>query len=183
MDTGTVNVLHNTGNQYVFAVAYSVDLNLLTHKIFIYKHGVLGQIGNGTGYDTHKLSYVIVACGNLHALTAENVARSYQYGITERMCRRESLVYGKHSMSLRSLNVAVFEYLVKTLSVLCGVNVVGVGTENRDSEVVKRFCELYSGLTAELNYCAVWFFRLDYIGNVFGSQRLKIKLIGNVEIG
>lgn len=60
-------------------------------------------------------------------------------------------------MSLRSLNVAVFEYLVKTLSVLCGVNVVGVGTENRDSEVVKRFCELYSGLTAELNYCAVGF--------------------------
>ena len=99
------------------------------------------------------------------------------------MCRRESLVYGKHGMSLRPLNVAVFEYLVKTLSVLCGVNVVGVCTENRDSEVIKRFCELYSGLAAELNYCAVGFFRLDYIGNVFGSQRLKIKLIGNVEIG
>ncbi len=33
-----------------------------------------------------KLSYVIVACGNLHALTAKDVARSYQYGITEQMC-------------------------------------------------------------------------------------------------
>ena len=75
------------------------------------------------------------------------------------------------------------QQLVKALSVLSRVDGVGRSTHNVYAVSSKVFGKLYSGLSAESYYYAVWLLYPDYIHYVFVSQRLEIKSVRSIEVG
>ena len=70
MDTGALNMLHDTRDKYILAVADRINLKLDTHEIFVDQDRVFDIVGEN---DRHLLSDVIVCEGNNHVLTAEHV--------------------------------------------------------------------------------------------------------------
>ena len=75
MDAGTLDVLHDTRDQDVFAVAYSIDLDLLADDVFIYQDRmILCDLVD----DTDELVDIVVVDADLHTLSAKYVGRSYQ---------------------------------------------------------------------------------------------------------
>ncbi len=50
------------------------------------------------------------------------------------------------------------------------------------AQIIERFRQLNGGLPAELHDCAVGLFHFDNVGDVFGGQRFKIQLVGNIEV-
>ncbi len=79
MDTGTLNVLHDTRDQDVGAVADSVHLDLLAHDVFIDQDRVF--LGDPVD-DADKFIDIFVTDRNLHALSAKNVGRADEYRVT-----------------------------------------------------------------------------------------------------
>ena len=70
MNSGTLDMLHNTGDKEVRTVADSVNLDLSTHKVLIYQHRVFKLCSRD---DSHIFGNIAVAVSNYHILTAQNV--------------------------------------------------------------------------------------------------------------
>ena len=70
MDTGSLDVLHDTRNQDICTVTDCINLNFLTHKVLIYKNWM---ILCDCVDDADKLfDFIIIPC-NLHTLSAKHV--------------------------------------------------------------------------------------------------------------
>ena len=125
MDTGTLDMLHDTRDQDVGAVADGVHLDLLAHDIFIHQDRMLlGDLVD----DADELVDILVADGDLHALAAKNVGGAHQYRITQLVGCLFGLLCCKYSLSLGSGDAALLQDLVKPLSVLGRVHVLGCGS-------------------------------------------------------
>ena len=85
-------------------------------------------------------------------------------------------------MSLRSWNSTLFKNLVKKLSVLGSVNVLGTCSENRNSHLHKALGELNRRLSTELDNRSVRLLKLNDILNILRCKRLKVKLVRNIEV-
>ena len=82
MDTRSLNVLHDTRNKDILAVAHCIYLNFLTYNILVYKNRVLLNLSVD---DIHKFNHIIIRYSNLHSLSAKYIGRSYKYRITKLM--------------------------------------------------------------------------------------------------
>ena len=75
MDTGTLDMLHDAGDQDVCTVTDSVYLNLLTHDIFVYQDRMLlGDLVD----DADKFINILIIDGNLHSLSAKHIGGTNQ---------------------------------------------------------------------------------------------------------
>ena len=83
---------------------------------------------------------------------------------------------------MRTRNVAIGEELFKTLTVFCTVNAVYAATEDFYATFSKRTSQVDCSLTTELYDNAFRLFFVDYVENVFQSQRFKVQFIGDVEV-
>ena len=63
-------MFHDTRYEDIFAVAYSVDLKLYTHKVFIDEDRIFYFL---TEYDLHVLLDIVIIPRDDHVLTAEYV--------------------------------------------------------------------------------------------------------------
>ncbi len=120
VDTRALYVLHNAWDNEILAVTDSVDLNLRTHHILIDKHGVFKL---RRGDYLHILVNVAVAVRDYHILPTENVTRTEQNGITQLVRDFERLLCCEYCFSLGARNSALFQQLVKQLSVLRRVDI------------------------------------------------------------
>ncbi len=80
MDACTFDMLHNTGNQYLLAVAYRVDLYLLPLQIFVHQDRM---VLSDPVDDPDKLVDIVIIDGDLHPLAAQHIRRPYQDRITK----------------------------------------------------------------------------------------------------
>ena len=175
-----LDMLHNTGDNEVLAVADCVYLYLRTHHVLVYKNGVFKL---GRGDDVHVLRNVALAVRDYHVLPAENVARAQQHGVAE-VCRRfERLLGCEHGFSLGARNAALFKQLVEQLPVLRRVYVRSLRAENAHAKLGQVLCKLYSGLPAELNDAPVGLFGCDKRLYVLARERVEVKAVARVEVG
>src|SRR5699024_2985166 len=79
VNTGSFDMLHNTRNQDIFSVAHRVNLDLFSHQVLVYQNRML--LCDPVD-DSDKLVDIMVVDGDLHALAAKNVGRSYKNRIT-----------------------------------------------------------------------------------------------------
>ena len=77
-------MLHDTGNQHVLAVGNHVNLNFNARHILIDQYGVVNAGGKNF---IHVPSDFLVVMDNHHVLTADNVGRTKQHGISQLVCR------------------------------------------------------------------------------------------------
>ena len=157
MDTGTLNMLHDTRDQNVSSITDGIYFDLFTHNIFIYQDRML--LSNLVD-NTDKFINIFVTDRDLHALSAQYIGRTYQNRISQLVGSLLCLFCCKYSMSRRSRNMALFQDLIKTLSVLCSVYIFCCCTKDRHTHFHKCFCQLNRSLSAELYHCAVRLFNI-----------------------
>ena len=74
MDSRSLNVLHDAGDEDVLAVADGVHLDLLAHDVFVNQDGML--LSNLVD-DADEFVDVLVVYGNLHSLAAQHVGGAH----------------------------------------------------------------------------------------------------------
>ena len=174
-----LNVLHNAGDYEIIAVANRVNLDFRSHHIFIDKNGIFQLVG---GDYLHILRNVRVAVRDNHILSAENVRRTEQNGITKLVCRFQRFFLGKDGFSLRTRDIALFKQLVKQLSVLRRVNIGSLRSENANAHFREVFRELNRGLSAKLHNAAVRLFGCHKRFNVLFGERVEVKARSRVKV-
>ena len=100
MDTGSFDMLHDTRDQDILAVAYGIDLDFLTDDIFIHQDRMLLCV---TVDNTDVLGDIFIVNGNLHTLSAKYVRRTNQYRIAQLMCGIQGFVYSKYCTACGTL--------------------------------------------------------------------------------
>ena len=85
-------------------------------------------------------------------------------------------------MSLWSWNSTFFKYLIKELSVFCGIYILRTCSKDRNAHLHKALSELYRCLSTELDYSSVRLLKLNNILDILRCKRLKIELICNVKV-
>ena len=78
--------------------------------------------------DADELVDILVADGDLHALAAKNVGGAHQYRISQLVGRLFGLLCCKYGLPLGSGDAALLQDLIKPLSVLGRVHVLGCGS-------------------------------------------------------
>ena len=172
-------MLHDTRNQNVLAVTYSVYLNLFAHQVFIYQDRmILRDLVN----DSNVFFYILIADCNTHSLSAKNIGRTYQNRISQSVSNFFCFLSSKYSISLRSRDLALLQDTVKQLTVLCCIYVFCRCSENLHAHFHQRFCQLDGSLSAELNDRSVRFFDFYDIFYILRCQRLEIQLVCNIKV-
>ena len=83
MHTGTLDMLHDTRNQDIFAVTYRIHFDFFSLQIFINQNRMILCIGID---DCHEfINFIIVKC-NLHSLSTQDIRRTNKYRITDAVC-------------------------------------------------------------------------------------------------
>ena len=179
MDSSTLDVLHDSGNQDIFSVADSVHLDLFSHKVFVHKDRMLlGDLVDNADIFVH----ILVAHRNPHSLAAKHVGRTNQDRISQIVGRLLRLLGGKYRVSLGSGDLTLLKDAVEELSVLCRVHILSGCSHDLNAHLHKGFCQLNGGLSSELHHSAVRFFDIDDILHVFRGKRLEVQLIRYVEV-
>ncbi len=137
MDSGTFDMLHDTRNQDILAVAYCIDFDFLTHQIFINKDRVL--LCDLVDH-TDILFYVLIAYSDSHALTTKYIGRTNQNRIAQLICCFLSFLSSKYCLSLWSRDLTFFKNLIKELTVLCCIYVLRRCSENLNAHLCQCFC-------------------------------------------
>ena len=119
MDSGTLDVFHEAGNEHVLAVIDGIDLELSSLDVLIDEDGVLDAL---LEYDPHVFGYVRIAERYYHVLSAQDVRRSEEHGVSELVCSLESLLARKDGISLGSRDAEALEELIEPLPVLSHVD-------------------------------------------------------------
>ncbi len=172
-------MLHYAWDEYVLAVADSVNFDFYTHKILVDKHGVFYLLRKN---DVHIFDYVGVGMTYRHILSAKHVRRSEQRGISYLVGDFQRLFFRHYREALRTLDIKFFQKFVKLLSILRHIYILSLRTQNLDFIFFEHLGELYRRLSAESYDHAVRFFCLNYRHNVFVGQRLEIKSVGSVKV-
>ena len=74
MDSRSLNVLHDAGDEDVLAVADGIHFDLLTHDVFVNQDGMLLS---DLVDDADEFVDVLVVYGNLHSLAAQHVGGAH----------------------------------------------------------------------------------------------------------
>ena len=136
MDSGTLDMFHDTRNQDVCSVTYCIDLDLFTNQVFINQNRM---ILCNTVDDSDEFIDIMIVDRNLHSLSAKYIRRTNQYRIAETVGNFFCFFSGKYGISLRTRNVALCKDLIKELSVFCCIYVFCGSSKDRHSHLHQGF--------------------------------------------
>ena len=179
MDTGTLNVLHNTRDQDIVAITYCIDLDLLTLQIFIYQDRM---ILCDPVDDADKFFHIFIIDSDLHTLAAKYIRRTNQYRVTKTVGNLFCFLCSIYGSSLWSRDLALLQDLIKQLSVLSRIYIFCGSTKDRHTHLHQSFGQFDSGLSTKLYYRSIRFFQTDNALHILRCQRLKIQFICNIEV-
>ena len=106
VDTGSLNMLHDTRNKNILTIAYSINFDFLTHKVLINKDWVI--LLNSVD-DIHEFNYIFIRYSNLHTLSTKYIWRSYKHRISKLIGSLKSFINCKYSLSLSSWNLRLLK--------------------------------------------------------------------------
>ena len=96
-------MFHNAGNQYVLAVADSVNFNFRALQIMVNKYRMFVRSLNGV---CHVVFQFIVVINNFHSTAAEYIGRAHHYRVTNVGSCFQSAFGIEYGMSFRARNIA-----------------------------------------------------------------------------
>ena len=179
VDSRTLDMLHDTRDQDILAVAYRIYFDLFSLKVLINQNRVIlcNPVDN-----TDKFINVVIVDGNLHSLSAKYIGWTHKNRITQTVCNLFGFLCCKDGSSGRTRDSAFFQNFIKQLSVFCCIYILGRCTKDRHSHLHQCLCQLDSSLSAELHNRSVRFLQIDNTLHIFRCQRFKIQLICNVKV-
>ena len=78
--------------------------------------------------DLHEFFDLFIGDSDLHALSAQYIGRTHQYGIAQSVSNRLSFLCGVYSAAGCTGNPGLFQNLVEQFSVLSGIYILRLGT-------------------------------------------------------
>ena len=128
------------------------------------------------------LDFLIIEC-NLHALSTEYIGRTDKNRITKTVCNFFGFLCGEYGSTGCSRNMSLLQNLIKKLTILCGIDILCLGSKNRNSHLHKRLCQFDRCLSTELYNSSVRFLNIYDGLDILCGQRLKIQLVCNIKVG
>ena len=119
MDSGSLDVLHDSGNEYVLSVTDCVNLKLRSLHVFVNQHRILNALCQN---DFHVFLYVRVVESDDHVLSAKHVGRTQQHRVLNLVRRIQSLLQSKNGQTLRLVDSKLVAQFLKSLAVFCNVD-------------------------------------------------------------
>ena len=177
MDAGALDVLHDAGDQDVLAVGNDVHLQLLAHEVLVHQHRVFDLAGEN---DLHVGPHVLIVVGDDHVLAADDVGGAQQHGIAQLMGGVQRLLHTGDGPALRPLDGEPLQQGIEPFPVLCHVDGLGAGAQDRDTVAVQELGELDGRLAAEGHHHAHGLLHLDDVHDILGEQRLKVQTVGGI---
>ena len=181
MHAGALHLLHDAGDQEVFAVADGVHLALGTHDVLIQQHRVIHV--NVLGDNAHVLDDIRLVVGHDHVLTAQHIGGTHQHRQTDLLGSGQSLVQIEHGAARSAGDVAALQQLVKALAVLGLVDGVRRGAQNGQTDLVHVLSQLDGGLSAELHHAGIRLFGGNDIVHALRVQRVEIQAVAGIKVG
>ena len=172
-------MFHDTRDQDICSVAYCIDLNLFSLKVFIYKDWVI--LCDSVNDSDEFINIIVVDC-NLHSLSTKNVGRTNQYRISKSVCNFFRFLCCEYCSTCRTRDLTLFKNLIKELTVFGFVYILCRCTKDRYSHLHKCFCQLDCCLSTKLYNCSVRFLNINDTLYIFRRQRLEVQLISNVKV-
>ena len=179
MNTRTLDMLHNSGNENVGSVRNGIYFQFRSHEIFIAQYGIFYPLREN---DVHIAADVLLRKGNRHILSADDVRRTKQDGIFQLFRRGKRFLFGHDGNRLGTGNGIFFEQRFKAFPVLRNIHAVRRGSENADSVSGKITAKIDGGLPAECNDDTVRLFHVDDVLYILGRQRLEIQPVRGIEV-
>ena len=119
---------------------------------------------------------------DFHALSAQNIGGAHEYGVAEFLCYGTSLVRTRDYVKGRIGNSVVVKQGREASAVFGKVQGLVGGPDNGNPKTIKLFRELKSRLAPELNDNTHRFLVPYDVVNMLPENRLKVELVGGVEI-
>ena len=180
MNACTLNMLHNTRNEYILSVADTVNFQFLAHNVFVNKYRLFCiYINSGLKIVAKRL----LIRYNLHCTTAQHERRTNKNRISDFFGNCNALLDIGYSLALWLRNAEVCHYLFKAVTIFRTVDCFDIRTDNRNSECIKRCGKVNRSLTAERNNDTKRLFKLDNVHNILNCKRLEIKLVRGCIVG
>ena len=177
--TGPFNMLHNAGDQHIFAIADAVHFQLCAHHILVYQHRVFNPLCQN---QLHIAAHIIIRVGDGHILPADHIAGAQQHRIAQFVGCYQCLGHGHHAGALGTEDAEFFQQCVKPFPVLGNVDGLGAGAQNRNTFFVQKFGQLNGGLAAKGHHHPNGLFYLNDLHHIFRAQRLKVQPIAGVKV-
>ena len=181
MNTGLLDMLQDTADIDLFAIAQGVDIGLdRTLQEAVQIHRVVGANARSLG---HVIAQMLGIVGDHHAAAAQHVARTHQQRVAD--VRGHGLgLLKRGGLTRRRVHDAQFvEQGGKTLAVLGKIDGIGLGTHDVHAALLEHACQLKRGLAAERHHDAVGTLNVDNVHDVLVGERLKVQAVGRVVVG
>ena len=179
MDSGSLDVLHDSWDEYVLSVTDCVNLKLGSLHVFVNQHRILNALCQN---DFHVFLYVRVVESDDHVLSAKHVGRTQQHRVLNFVRSLQSLLQSENCKSLRLVDSKLVAQFLKSLAVLGKVNGIRGCSQNPDALLVQEFRELDCGLSSESDHHADRIFRVDYVHHILRGKRLEVKPVARVKV-
>ena len=180
MHARPLDVLHDTRDQDICAVADRVHLQLLALQVFVHQNRVILLI---TVDHRHKLFDLLIGDGDLHPLSAKHIGWTHQHRIAQPVCHLFRLLGSIDRAARRPRDLSLLQNPVKKLPVLRGVHILRLCPKNRHAHLHQALRQLDGRLASKLHHRAVGLLHIDNILYILRGQRLKVELVRNVKIG
>ena len=181
VDTGTLHLLHDTGDEEVLAITDGIDLTLGTHDILIQQNRVIHV--HMLGDNAHVLDNIGLGVGHDHVLTAQNVGGTHQDRQADLIGGSQSLLQIEHGAAGRAGDVAALQQFVKALTVLCFVNGIRRGAQDGQADLIHVLCQLDGSLAAELDHAGIGLFGGDDVVHTLRVQGVEVQTVAGVKVG
>ena len=180
VNTGLLDMLQNTADVDLFAVAQGVDIGLdRTLQEAIQIHRVVGANARSLG---HVIAQMLGIVGDHHAAAAQHVARTHQQRVAN-VCGNGLGLLKRGGLTRRRVHDAQFvEQSGEALAVLGKVDGIGLGAHDVDATLLEHARQLKRSLAAERHHDAVRTLNVNDVHDVLVGERLKVQAVGCVVV-
>ena len=149
VNAGQLDMLHHCWNKRMGAVADGIRLAL---QGMIQEPVDKDRSVRGNAHCSLHISYhALIIIDHFHTPTAEYIGRTYHYRITDLCCDCQSILDGNRHSGLRHGNLQLVHHCAEQVSVLCKIDHCRRRTENFDTVLFQRSCQIQRCLSAELS--------------------------------
>ena len=111
---------------------------------------------------------------NHHGSSAEHKARTHEYRIPDLFRCPDTVLHAGYRTAFGLRNVQFFKNLFKLITVFCPCNGITVCSDQIDSHICQRLCQIDCGLPAKGGNNTFRLFKVNDFHDVFRSKGLKV---------
>ena len=181
MHAGFFDVFHDAGDEYVFAVAQSVDIDFggIFEETIDQDWAFLRRV-------SHRFAHVVFdhvsAVGDDHGASAEDVAGADQDRVAEFLRDGQGAFDSRGGTAGRLRDVELLKQAAEAVTVFGEIDGVGIGADDRYAVGFQRQGQIERRLSAELHNDAVGLLGLEDVEDVLKSEGFEVQPVGRVVV-